>query len=121
MIAMTGDRRLAASRIAALAIAALPATGLGVGVQIWAAVVEHKSVGLEVLNALPVVAFALAGLIIVAARPANRVGWWMVFGGVCSALGGAPTTAWSPTPDRCRRPVRAPSSGRPSVASGGAP
>jgi signal transduction histidine kinase len=89
MIAMTGDRRLAASRIAALAIAALPATGLGVGVQIWAAVVEHKSVGLEVLNALPVVAFALAGLIIVAARPANRVGWWMVFGGVCSALGGA--------------------------------
>ena len=89
MIAMTGEGRLAASRIAVLATAALPATALGCGVQIWAAVVEHNSVAVEVLNALPVLAFALAGLVVVAARPTNRVGWWMVLGGVCSALGGA--------------------------------
>jgi signal transduction histidine kinase len=89
MSAMTADARLAAPRIATLAIAALPATALGVGVQIWAAAAEHTSVPLEVLDALPVAAFALVGLVIVAARPANRIGWWMVFGGVCSALGGA--------------------------------
>ena len=89
MFAMTGEGRLAAPRIAALAIAALPATLLGCAVQIWAAIVEHTSVPIEVLNALPVVAFALAGLIIIAVRPGNRVGWWMVIGGVGSALGGA--------------------------------
>jgi signal transduction histidine kinase len=89
MIAMTVHRRLPAPRVAALAVAALPATALGIAVQIWAAVVEHDSVGLEVLGALPVVAFALVGLVTVAARPANQVGWWMLFGGVCSALGGA--------------------------------
>ena len=89
MIAMTGEVRLTAPRIAALATAALPATALGCGVQVWAAVVEHNSVPVEVLNALPILAFALAGLIVVAARPTNRVGWWMVLGGVCSALGGA--------------------------------
>ena len=89
MIAMTGEGRLAAPRIAALAIAALPATALGCGVQIWAAVVEHTSVPIEVLNALPVLAFTLAGLIVIAVRPENRVGWWMTLGGVGSALGGA--------------------------------
>jgi signal transduction histidine kinase len=89
MIAMTGDRRLAAPRIAVLAIAALPATALGIAVQIWAAVVEHGSVPFEVLDALPVAAFVVVGLVVVAARPANRVGWWMVVGGVLSALGGA--------------------------------
>jgi signal transduction histidine kinase len=89
MFAMTGEGRLAASRIAALAIAALPATALGCGVQIWAAVAEHSSVPIEVLNALPVIAFTLAGLVIIAVRPENRVGWWMVLGGVASALAGA--------------------------------
>ena len=88
MIAMT-DRRLAVARVAYLAIAALTATGLGVGVSLWCSVVEHGSVGLEVLDALPVIAFVLVGLVVVAARPENRVGWWMLFGGVCSALGGA--------------------------------
>jgi signal transduction histidine kinase len=42
-----------------------------------------------VLDALPVAAFALVGVLVVAARPANRIGWWMLLGGVCSALGGA--------------------------------
>jgi len=88
MITVT-DQPLPARRVATLAIAALPATALGIAVQIWAAVVEHGSVGFEVLDALPVAAFALVGLVVVAARPANRVGWWMVVGGVCSALGGA--------------------------------
>jgi signal transduction histidine kinase len=74
---------------AAVAAAATAATAAGVGVEAWCTAVEHASVVQMIVNDLPFVAFVVMGVIVVAARPENRTGWWMVAGGVCSSVGAA--------------------------------
>ena len=75
--------------IAAWTAAAALATGVGLTATIWSTVVERSSLALEILNDLPVVGCVVVGAVIVAARPANRIGWWLLAGGVCWALGAA--------------------------------
>jgi len=61
----------------------------GDGIGLWAAVADHRSVGAAVVNGAAVVAFAVMGAIVAAARPQNRVGWVMLAGGAAWAAGDA--------------------------------
>src|SRR5689334_1281898 len=89
MCAMNEDRAPGPRVVAAWTAAAALATAVGLSATIWSTVVEHSSLALEILNDLPVVGCVVVGAVIVAARPANRIGWWLLAGGSCWALGAA--------------------------------
>jgi len=89
MVAVAAGRSFGLGRVVAVAVTALSVAGLGFGVAAWCAVAKGDSLALELLGDLPFAGFVLVGLLVVAARPENRVGWWMLFGGVCSAIGSA--------------------------------
>ncbi|MDQ1640958.1 MAG: hypothetical protein QOJ90_309 [Actinomycetota bacterium] len=59
------------------------------GVSLWEAVTDDRSLLDSALSVSVVIAFALVGAVVAAARPANRVGWLMLVGGVCWSLGDA--------------------------------
>lgn len=89
MVAVTASGSFGTGRVVALAATALSLAGLGFAVAAWCAVAKGDSLTLELLGDLPFAGFVLVGLLVVAARPANGVGWWMLVGGVCSSMGGA--------------------------------
>jgi signal transduction histidine kinase len=89
MVAVIARRSFGTGRVVALAVTALSLAGLGFAVAARCAIAKGDSLALELLGDLPFAGFVLVGLLVVAARPANRVGWWMLSGGVCSALGSA--------------------------------
>ena len=77
-------------RMTAAAIAAAVICGVGgVSVSLRIAVGDHQSVLAAAFNAGVVVAFTVVGAVIAAARPRNRVGWFMLWGGALWGLGGA--------------------------------
>ena len=77
-------------RMTAAAIAAAVICGVGgVSVSLRIAVSDHQSVLAAAFNAGVVVAFTVVGAVIAAARPRNRVGWFMLWGGALWGLGGA--------------------------------
>jgi len=78
-----------AGRLAALAAGAAVLTVLGLATSIWTTVLADRSVSDEVVNDLLLAGSVIVGVVIVAARPRNRVGWVMLLGGVCAAVGSA--------------------------------
>lgn len=89
MSAMTDRESWPAGRLAALAAGAVVLTALGLAASIWTTVLADRSVWNEVVNDLLLTGSVIVGVVIVAARPRNRVGWVMLIGGVCAALGSA--------------------------------
>jgi signal transduction histidine kinase len=73
----------------AAVVAAVTATVAGVVVSQWIAIEDHQSVVVAGLNSAVILAFAVVGAVIAAARPDNRVGWLMLAGGVTWSLGSA--------------------------------
>jgi len=73
---------------AAVAVAVIAALG-GVGVSLWANAADGTSMIDPAMSAAAAIAFTAAGAIVVFARPANRVGWLVMAGGVMWALGNA--------------------------------
>jgi signal transduction histidine kinase len=73
---------------AAVVTAAVTASALGVVLSLWATSPAGGSVA-SVLSGVVVVAFAVVGAVVVAARPDNRIGWIMLAGGTCWSLGNA--------------------------------
>ncbi|HEU5007923.1 MAG TPA: histidine kinase [Jatrophihabitantaceae bacterium] len=86
---MTDRERWTAGRLAALAAGAVALTALGLATSVWTTVLADRSVSSEVVNDLLLVGSVIVGVVIVAARPGNRVGWVMLLGGVCAAVGSA--------------------------------
>lgn len=83
MTVMRPKHRAAAAAIAgAVAITLISSTGA-----VWAARTDHHGLPEAGLNAAVVLAFTIVGAVIVAARPGNRVGWFMLAGGALWALG----------------------------------
>ncbi len=74
---------------AAAVVAAVTATVAGLVVSQWTAIEDDQSIVLAALNSAVVLAFAVVGAVIAAARPDNRVGWLMLAGGVTWSLGSA--------------------------------
>jgi hypothetical protein len=72
----------------ALVGAAVTASVFGVAVSLWATAPIDGTVG-SVLSGVVVLAFAVVGAVVVAARPDNRIGWIMLVGGTCWSLGNA--------------------------------
>lgn len=83
------DRTTRPRRIAVWTVAAAVLTAAGLTGAVWLAAVEHRSILGALVGDLPAIGFVLVGALIAAARPRNRVGWWMLAGGVCWALGDA--------------------------------
>jgi len=73
----------------AAVVAAVTATVAGLVVSQWTAIEDDQSIVLAALNSAVVLAFAVVGAVIAAARPDNRVGWLMLAGGVTWSLGSA--------------------------------
>jgi len=87
---LTGTGTAVDARVTAAAIAAAVAASIvGVSVSLWAAVTDQQSILGPTFNAAVVMAFAVVGAVVAAARPGNRVGWGMLVGGVLWSLGGA--------------------------------
>ena len=78
-----GGQRLTATAIAV----AVSATLAGVSASMWAVHADQRSLLTAALNAGVATAFVLAGAVVSAARPGNRVGWVMLAGGTLWALG----------------------------------
>ena len=81
--------RLRGTATVAAVTAAVAVAFAGDAISLWAAAADHKSVGAALVNGAAVVAFAVVGAIVAAARPQNRVGWVMLAGGVAWAAGSA--------------------------------
>jgi len=73
--------------VAAIA-AAVTFSLVGSTTSLWLASNDGRSIVNPVFNAAVVAAFTIVGAVVAAARPANRVGWAMLVGGVLWALGG---------------------------------
>ena len=73
----------------AAVVAAVTATVAGLMVSQWTAIEDDQSIVLASLNSAVILAFAVVGAVIAAARPDNRVGWLMLAGGVTWSLGSA--------------------------------
>jgi signal transduction histidine kinase len=71
---------------AAAVAAAVSATLTGMGLSLWAAQAGGSTAG-AALNGAVLVAFAVVGAVVASARPENKVGWFMLLGGVFWALG----------------------------------
>jgi signal transduction histidine kinase len=67
--------------------AAVAVAFAGGGIGLWAAVTDDRSVAGAVVNGTAVVAFAVVGAIVAAARPRNLIGWAMLAGGAAWAAG----------------------------------
>jgi signal transduction histidine kinase len=81
-------RLTTAARETAVAVSlAVVAAVAGVSCSIWGAVTDDHSVVSAVLSATAVGAFVAMGVLVVALRPRNRVGWLMLGGGVLWAVG----------------------------------
>jgi signal transduction histidine kinase len=89
------DQRMRGSSASGTTVAAIAAPVVlslaGVGLSLWANVVDGSSMVSPALSAAVVVAFVVVGAVVASARPANRVGWVMLAGGTCWALGNAGT------------------------------
>jgi signal transduction histidine kinase len=86
---MTAMSRLSAWVTAAVVTAAVTAALGGVSVSLWMNAEDGTSLVGPALSAAVAVAFTAAGAVIVFARPANRVGWLTMAGGVMWAVGSA--------------------------------
>ena len=86
---MTAMGRRSAWVTAAVVTAAVTAALGGVSVSLWINAEDGTSLVSPALSAAVAVAFTAAGAVIVFARPANRVGWLTMAGGVLWAVGGA--------------------------------
>ncbi len=75
--------------VAVAIAAAIVAATVGVMAATSIASVEHQSLAGPLGNGGVFALFCLVGAVIVAARPANRVGWAMLVGGALAAVGGA--------------------------------
>lgn len=79
-----GGRATAAAIIAAVAVALA-----GDAIDLWMNAADHQSVVAAAINDAAVVAFAIVGAIIAAARPRNLIGWLMLVGGATWSAGDA--------------------------------
>ena len=75
---------------AAVAVAVLAALA-GVATSLWAVSQSRASLVDASLGGAVVIGFAVVGAVVAAARPRNRVGWFMLLGGVLWSLGSAAT------------------------------
>jgi len=75
--------------MAAFITAAIVASLAAASVSLWVAEHDGHSLLAPGFNAAVVVAFTMVGAVVAAARPANRVGWAMLAGGLLWSLGGA--------------------------------
>ena len=83
------SRRRRTMGTAAGVSAAVLVASVGSIVSIWCTVSDDQSVAAAVINNGAVLAFALVGAVVAAARPGNVVGWFMLLGGVCWSGGSA--------------------------------
>src|SRR3954453_15839863 len=83
------SRRWRTMGTAAGVSAAVLVASIGSIVSIWSTVSDDQSVAAAGINNGAVLAFALVGAVVAAARPGNVVGWFMLLGGVCWAGGSA--------------------------------
>jgi signal transduction histidine kinase len=87
-VIMDGVSPVRTAWLTAAAIAGAVAASLaGVSASVWAAVTDHQSRASAGLFAAVIVAFAVTGAVVVAARPRNPVGWVMLAGAALSSLG----------------------------------
>ena len=75
--------------MAAVITAAIVASLAGASISLWIAEDDGHSLLTPGFNAAVIVAFTIVGAVVAAARPANRVGWAMLAGGLLWSLGGA--------------------------------
>jgi signal transduction histidine kinase len=74
----------------AAAVAAVVAASLtGVGVSLWARESAAGSAADSLLSGIAVIAFTVIGAVVIAARPANPLGWLLLAGGTLWSLGQA--------------------------------
>jgi signal transduction histidine kinase len=73
---------------AAAVAAAVTVTLMGAALSQWAVHGDHSAAATG-LNSAVVVAFAVVGAVVASARPENKVGWFMLLGGVFWSLGSA--------------------------------
>ena len=83
-----GPPRTTGATVAAVA-AAVAASVAGVALSVWATTGADHSVVESALSDTVVLAFAVVGAVVVAARPGTLVGWLMLAGGMCWSLGNA--------------------------------
>lgn len=81
---MTRRRLTVAATAAAVAVALA-----GVALSTWAMAADGKSMVSAGFDGAVVVVFSVVGAVIAGSRPRNVIGWLMLIGGVCWALGGA--------------------------------
>jgi signal transduction histidine kinase len=75
--------------VTAVAVAtAVTATLAGAVASLWAVHGDHPLTA-TALNSAVLLAFAVVGAVVASARPENKVGWFMLLGGVTWSLGGA--------------------------------
>ena len=75
--------------MAAVITAAVVASLAAASISLWIAEDDGHSLLTPGFNAAVIVAFTIVGAVVAAARPANRVGWAMLAGGLLWSLGGA--------------------------------
>ena len=73
--------------VASSAVAAVLVTVAACGGSAWASSADHAGVAGAVVAAAVPVAFAVVGALVAAARPDNRVGWFLLAGAVCWSVG----------------------------------
>ena len=61
----------------------------GLATSLWVTTTDHRGVAGSALSGAVVLAFAVVGAVVAAARPQNRIGWLMLAGGVMWSLGNA--------------------------------
>jgi len=87
---MSAVRTTSSTTLTAAAIAAAVSLALGgIGVSLWVAAADARSVPAAAFSAAFVLAFAVVGAVAAAARPDNRIGWAMLAGAALSSVGGA--------------------------------
>jgi signal transduction histidine kinase len=78
---------VASPLVGAAAVAAVLVTVAACAGSAWSELADHAGVAGTVLGAAVPVAFAVVGALVAAARPGNRVGWLLLAGAVCWAVG----------------------------------
>ena len=77
-------------KVTVAVIAAAVALSLaGCAASLWVATTDGESIATATFNAAVILAFAVVGAVIAAARPDNTIGWLMLGGGVFWSAGGA--------------------------------